>query len=126
MLVKELIEKLKQMDKERKIIIKFALDKEDEIGYVLEPMCVYQLFDDVTVLACEYTTTKEDCDFVGQVDLKEAIKSVYLVDKLKKKLKQDIVELKNLILDEDADILQKNHCSGELCKCEEILKELEG
>lgn len=72
MKVKELIEKLQKCDKDREVIIRFGLDKEDDIGYFLETFAVEQIFEDEVAIYAEYTTTKEDCDFVGQVDLKEA------------------------------------------------------
>lgn len=72
MKVKELIEKLSQMEQDREVIIRFGLDKEDEIGYVLIPAFVGQIFEDEVAIYAEYTATKEDCDFIGQVDLKEA------------------------------------------------------
>lgn len=73
MKVKELIEKLNKIEnKEKEVYIKFCLDKDDEIGYSLEPAFVEEIFKDEVVIYGEYTATKEDCDFVGQVDLKEA------------------------------------------------------
>lgn len=72
MKVRELVEKLSQMEQDREIIIRFGLDKEDEIGYVLIPAFVGQIFEDEVAIYAEYTATKEDCDFIGQVDLKEA------------------------------------------------------
>lgn len=73
MKVKELIEKLQKCDSEKEVFIKFGLDKNDEIGYWLEIAFVEDVLDDCIIYA-EYTATKEDCDFVGQVDLKEAYK----------------------------------------------------
>lgn len=73
MKVKELIEKLQKCDSEKEAFIKFGLDKNDEIGYWLEIAFVEDILDDCIIYA-EYTATKEDCDFVGQVDLKEAYK----------------------------------------------------
>ena len=72
MKVKELIEKLNKMEQDREVIIRFGLDKEDEIGYVLIPAIVEQIFEEEVAIYAEYTATKEDCDFIGQVDLKEA------------------------------------------------------
>lgn len=72
MKVKELIEKLNKMEQDREVIIRFGLDREDEIGYVLIPAFVVQIFEDEVAIFAEYTATKEDCDFIGQVDLKEA------------------------------------------------------
>jgi hypothetical protein len=89
MKVSELIKKLVQMDKEKEIIIKFALDKEDEIGYVLQPIAVYQLFNDDVVIAGSYEITKEDCDFIGQLDLKEAINKATKFDKAIEMLERD-------------------------------------
>lgn len=72
MKVKELIEKLQKCDLERKVEIRFALDEDDEIGYILEPMLVTEIYEDEVGIYALYTATKEDCDFIGQVDLKEA------------------------------------------------------
>lgn len=74
MKVRELVEKLSQMEQDREVIIRFGLDREDEIGYVLIPAFVEQIFEDEVAIYAEYTVTKEDCDFIGQVDLKEAYK----------------------------------------------------
>lgn len=71
MKVKELIDELQKYDAEDNVIIRFALDNEDEIGYVLEPFHVSNLMSDVAIYGA-YKATKEDCDFIGQVDLKEA------------------------------------------------------
>ena len=76
MKVRELVEKLSQMEQDREVIIRFGLDKEDEIGYVLIPAFVGQIFEDEVAIYAEYTATKEDCDFIGQVDLKEAYKKM--------------------------------------------------
>ena len=73
MKVKELIEKLQKCDQEKDVWIKFGLDKDDEIGYPLEIAFVEDILDDCIIYG-EYTVTKEDCDFIGQVDLKEAYK----------------------------------------------------
>lgn len=72
MKVKELIEKLQKYDLEQDVIIRFALDKDDETGYVLEPFGTGLYFKDECAIYAEYTATKEDCDFIGQVDLREA------------------------------------------------------
>ena len=76
MKVKELIEKLSKMEQDREVIIKFALDKEDDIGYVLEIAFVGQIYEDKVAIYAAYTATKEDCEFIGQVDLKEAYKKM--------------------------------------------------
>lgn len=72
MKVKELIEKLQKYDLEQNVIIRFGLDNEDCIGYILEPFETGLYFKDECAIYAEYTSTKEDCDFIGQVDLKEA------------------------------------------------------
>lgn len=73
MKVKDLIKKLNEFDKEKDVIIRFCLDPEDEIGYVLEPVIVSEVMNNIGIYA-EYTATAEDCAFIGQVDLKEAYK----------------------------------------------------
>lgn len=75
MRVKELIEKLQKCDGEKEVIIKFNLDKNDEIGYPLEISFVEDILDDCIIYG-EYTATKEDCNFIGQVDLKEAYRKM--------------------------------------------------
>ena len=72
MKVKELIKKLQKCDGEKEVIIRFALSNEDEVGYILIPKIVDSYYEDEIALYCNYETTKEDCDFIGQVDLKEA------------------------------------------------------
>ena len=75
--VKELIDKLNKIEnKELDVHIKFALDKEDEIGYCLEPFAVETMFGDEVNIYADYNITKEDCDFIGQVDLKEAYRKM--------------------------------------------------
>ena len=77
MKVKELIDKLNKIEnKELDVRIKFALDKEDEIGYYLEPLAVETMFEDEVNIYADYNITKEDCDFIGQVDLKEAYRKM--------------------------------------------------
>lgn len=71
MKVKELIEQLQKCDLEKEVGIRFSLDKEDEIGYWLEIAFIEDMIDNCNIYA-EYKATKEDCDFVGQVDLREA------------------------------------------------------
>ena len=73
MKVKELIEQLQKCDKEKDVFIKFGLDKNDEVGYPLEIAFVEDVLNDCVIYG-EYIVTKEDCDFVGQVDLREAYK----------------------------------------------------
>ena len=57
MKVKELIEKLKKCDSERKVEIRFALDKDDEIGYILEPILVTEIYEDEVGIYAKYTAT---------------------------------------------------------------------
>lgn len=72
MKVKELIKLLQKYDLEKEVIIRFGLDENDDIGYILEPFDTGLYFNDECAIYAEYTATKEDCDFIGQVDLKEA------------------------------------------------------
>lgn len=74
MKVKELIEKLQQFDKDKEVIIRFALDEDDDIGYILNPISCIQFFNEQVEIISTYDSTKEDCDFIGQVDLREAYK----------------------------------------------------
>lgn len=76
MKVKELIEKLQQFDKDKEVIIRFALDEDDDIGYILNPISCMQFFNEQVEIISTYDSTKEDCDFIGQVDLKEAYKKI--------------------------------------------------
>lgn len=79
MKVKDLIEKLNECNQEKDVFIKFCLGKDDEIGYPLEIVFVEDILDDCIIYG-EYTVTKEDCDFVGQVDLKEAYRKALKED----------------------------------------------
>ena len=76
MKVKELAEKLSKMEQDREVIIRFGLDAEDDIGYILEIFAVEQIYENEVEIYAEYTATKEDCDFIGQVDLKEAYRKM--------------------------------------------------
>lgn len=71
MKVKDLIEQLQKYDLEQEVIIRFALDNEDDVGYVLIPFYTGLYFEDECAIYAKYTATKEDCEFIGQVDLKE-------------------------------------------------------
>lgn len=68
MKVKELIQKLNKYDKDKEVVIRFALSLKDYVGYVLETFDTGEYGDD-TVIYAEYTTTVQDCDFMGQIDL---------------------------------------------------------
>ena len=59
MRVKEVIEQLQKYDPEQKVIIRFALDNEDEIGYILKTIDLGLYFKDECAIYAEYTATKE-------------------------------------------------------------------
>ncbi len=71
MKVKELIEKLNKFDKEKEVLIRFAVSNKDEIGYVLNPKILDEYGTSVAIYGI-YEHTAEDCEFIGQVDLKKA------------------------------------------------------
>lgn len=71
MKVKELIEKLNKFEKEKEVLIRFAVSNKDEIGYVLNPKILDEYGTSVAIYGI-YEHTAEDCDFMGQVDLKKA------------------------------------------------------
>ena len=116
MKIKELIEQLKKFDEEKEVIIRFGLGENDEMGYGLEPVHVYSRIDDVCI-AGEYNVTKEDCDFVGQVDLIEA-RNYYLDEK---EVQEKIIELMAKDIAEnklDEDICSKvRNPEKEECDC---------
>lgn len=68
MTVLELINKLKKYDKNAEVVIRFAIDKEDETGYILTPFDTGKYFDSVGIY-CEDENTEEDYDFIGQMSL---------------------------------------------------------
>lgn len=70
MKVKDLIEELKKYDENREVIIRFAVSNKDEIGYMLEPRIVDEYVEDVAIYS-NYNITEEDCNFIGQKDLKK-------------------------------------------------------
>lgn len=76
MKVKELVKLLEKQDQEKDVVIRFALSPEDEIGYVLEVVDVGSYVGTPAIYG-EYTATKEDCDFMGQVDLKTVWEKEY-------------------------------------------------
>lgn len=69
MLVKDLIQKLQEFDKNEEVYIRFAIDAEDENGYCLTPIEVYNYMG-VAGICCEDMNTEEDYDFIGQMSLK--------------------------------------------------------
>lgn len=71
MTVKQLIEKLKQYDENKEVIIRFVLSKDDDVGYGLETVTAEDRISDIAIYA-EYTATPEECAIFGQVDLNEA------------------------------------------------------
>ena len=73
MKVKDLISMLQKQNQDKEVFIRFALDPLDEIGYVLEPIFVDEYYSDCAIYGA-YNTTKEDCEFIGQIDLEEAYK----------------------------------------------------
>lgn len=77
MKVKELIEKLQKFDQDKDVIIRFALSNEDDIGYILRPGLVDTYIDSEVAIYSIYDTTKEDCDFIGQIELKELWEKEY-------------------------------------------------
>lgn len=74
MKVKELIEKLKQYDEEKEIFMRFAVNEEDEIGYIFEILGCYTYLNDRLYIVAEDITTSEEYASIGQFDLKELYK----------------------------------------------------
>lgn len=74
MKVKELIEKLKQYDGERDVFVRFALDEDDDIGYIFTAVGSYEYLDDRIYIIAEDSSTEEDYASMGQFDLKELYK----------------------------------------------------
>lgn len=74
MKAKELIEKLNKCDKEKEVVIRFAVVDDDEIGYVLLPKTVDEYYDQIALYS-DYPHNKEGCDFMGQVDLATAYRN---------------------------------------------------
>lgn len=81
MIVKDLIEKLKEQDENKEVIIRFALTNKDDLGYILVPKIVDTYYEDEVAIYCNYETKKEDLDFFGQIDLKEAYEKMLEEDK---------------------------------------------
>lgn len=74
MTVLELINKLEKYDKNAEVLIRFALDEEDEIGYIFKTVGCYEYLDDRLYIIGEDVTTSEEYTSVGQFDLKELYK----------------------------------------------------
>lgn len=70
MKVKELIEKLSGFDKEKEVIIRFAVSNKDDIGYVLTPK-ILDTYGTLVAIYSSYEHTSEECAFIGQIDLKQ-------------------------------------------------------
>lgn len=71
MKVKELIERLNKFDKEKEVLIRFAVSNKDDIGYVLSPKILDEYGTSIAIYS-NYEHTSEECAFMGQVDLKKA------------------------------------------------------
>lgn len=76
MKVKDLIEELKKYDENKEVLIRFAVSDIDEMGYYLKPTDTDLIATDVYIYA-KYDTTEEDCDFIGQYDLKKLWEDEY-------------------------------------------------
>lgn len=70
MTVKDLKIFLEKYDDSKEIVIRFALSNKDDIGYVLIPNVVGEYYENVAIYG-DYIHTKEDCEFIGQIDIKE-------------------------------------------------------
>ena len=89
MKVKDLIEKLKKYDENKEVLIRFAVSDEDEIGYYLRPTFTDLIATDVYIYA-SYDTTEEDCDFIGQYDLKKLWEDEYNKNFDNKEVEKDV------------------------------------
>ena len=69
MKVKELIERLNKFDKEKEVLIRFAVSNKDDIGYVLNPKILDEYGTSIAIYS-NYEHTSEEC--MGPVDLKKA------------------------------------------------------
>lgn len=90
MKVKELIEKLKQYNENKEVIIRFGLSEDDDVGYGLKTVTAKDRISDIAIYA-EYTATPEECEIFGQVDLTAAYynslnKTIHLTDEEYKKI----------------------------------------
>ena len=63
-------------DQEKDVVIRFALSNEDDTGYVFTTLLTGNYGSSIAIYA-EYTATKEDCEFVGQFDLKTLWENEY-------------------------------------------------
>lgn len=68
--VKELKEQLNTLDENLEVLIRFAVSDKDELGYYLRPKVAEKHIGQVYIYA-DYDTTEEDCNFIGQKDLKK-------------------------------------------------------
>lgn len=89
MKVKDLISMLQKQNQDKEVIIRFALDPEDEIGYILETIYVGEYFNECAIYGA-YNTTKEDCEFIGQIDLEEAYKKYGKQDEKMNRIKKEV------------------------------------
>lgn len=69
MTVIELINKLEKYNENAEVVVRFAIDEKDEIGYLLTPFDTGKYFDNVGIY-CKDENTEEDYDFIGQMSLK--------------------------------------------------------
>lgn len=88
--VKRLKEYLDKLDDNLEVVIKFAINPEDEIGHILNPFVVKNIMGRAVIYS-DYETTEADCDFVGANYLLDTSNAVS-----KKTLRNKINELKQL------------------------------
>lgn len=76
MKVKDLIRVLEKEEQDKEVIVRFGLSENDEVGYVLLTATTGHYGDKVAIYGA-YNATKEDCEFVGQFDLKTLWENEY-------------------------------------------------
>lgn len=90
MKVKDMISMLQKHNPDEEVIIRFALDQEDEFGYILETVYVGEYYNDCAIYGA-YNTTKEDCEFIGQIDLAEAYKEYGKQNEKMNRIKKEVL-----------------------------------
>lgn len=83
MKVKDMISMLQKHNPDEEVIVRFAVDPLDRIGYTLGTIDIDKYYNDCAIYAV-YHDRKEDCEFIGQVYLPEAYEKSKNKDKYRK------------------------------------------
>lgn len=90
MKVKDMISMLQKHNPNEEVIVRFAVDPLDSIGYTLGTIDIDKYHNDCVIYAV-YHDRKEDCEFIGQIDLAEAYKEYGKQNEKMNRIKKEVL-----------------------------------